>query len=474
MNDDLVGSFTNLLSTIDNMIDQKRNDAGKNTIGPANRLLLEDAQLIAEPISSCQQQMVNEIAVIIGFYGLDKKRITATFKAIFKLFNCKFLPQDIVFVEAQHKKDDAVFSWTKQYGVKYKFAKAPLASDGLMLKTALWNIGAQMTNAGKLCFIDSDVVFENGSWLKTVDEAFNKYDVLSLAGWCKYENDPNGRGAIESIGHKIMSSNETIFSGHPGLTLGMTRLAYEMYGKFEAFVKHADVWIWQKICGSDNYKDIVGYTPYKTSKIRHGLPVNVGSTEETCIHLDHGYAHHNDYFAYGYITYNYVSHPFAEIDYTNEIPVWAKTEEAEVVRRCVKNLQNEHLDFGNNIQLIEDFYLIEFHKVLKPSNKHLVVVSIFKPDFKHKDPAIVLKHKQQITSMLCGRNFTYVCFSNIPVDGIDCIPHSLKQDEEMTPENIKKTIYRKDVKYPKGSHVVYAGINDKLIPAMFHTNKAQT
>ena len=71
------------------------------------------------------------------------------------------LPKHWVFVEAQRNKNQAVFAWLKSYGVKYIFRKYSEDSEGLLLKTALWNIGAANTTADKLLFVDSDIVFCN-------------------------------------------------------------------------------------------------------------------------------------------------------------------------------------------------------------------------------------------------------------------------------------------------------------------------
>ena len=101
------------------------------------------------------------MAVIQAFFGTDIARITATSRALQVMLQSNPLPKHWIFVEAQRNKNQAVFAWLKSYGVKYIFRKYDEDSEGLLLKTALWNIGAANTTADKLLFVDSDIVFCN-------------------------------------------------------------------------------------------------------------------------------------------------------------------------------------------------------------------------------------------------------------------------------------------------------------------------
>ena len=135
--------------------------------------------------------------------------------------------------------------------VTYVFKKIRKESSNLFLKTALWNIGAKKCKSEKLLFIDSDIVFFNADWILKASNALDLYDVISIAGQVKYENQCQNSNFIDSIGKSIQISNNQKNDGHVGFTIGMTRKAYDLYGMFEAFsCPGDDTWIWTHILGS--------------------------------------------------------------------------------------------------------------------------------------------------------------------------------------------------------------------------------
>ena len=112
-----------------------------------------------------------DCSVIQAFFGTDISRIAATTRALQVMLKVSQKPKDWIFVEAQESKSLASFGWLKQHGVKYIFKKYGKDSRGLMLKTALWNIGAKHAATSKLIFLDSDIVMCSQDWAEEASKA---------------------------------------------------------------------------------------------------------------------------------------------------------------------------------------------------------------------------------------------------------------------------------------------------------------
>ena len=410
-------------------------------------------------------EILENIAVVYGFFGTDIFRILATTRALSIMLQSNPKPQDIVFVEAQRNKDNAAFAWLENYGVKYIFKEYTEESEGLLLKTALWNIGAANTNAEKLCFIDSDIVFCNQNWLESVYYAFDQFDVLSLAGWCYYEKSNSTKELIESIGHRIYKSHDTEFCGHIGFNIGMTRKSYITYGKFEAFNLHSDVWFWTKVLGTDIYNENKGWIPYKTNEnMRYGLPFYIGSTEEICCHLTHK-KKMNKNKLYGWISYLGTNTPFEDISYKKEIPTWANTKVGKTIKLAFEKAKDVEINNEDCKQLAQQILIDAKKEIYGEIDKQhpLIIMTAFIPDFRHKDIETVFNHKEMLEKM-CKQPFTYVCFTDeistedAQEKGLDVIPFSsntVKNNRSLW----KNEMNRKDIKLPKNSTVIWIDIN---------------
>ena len=127
-----------------------------------------------------------DFSLIQCFWGNDLQRVAATVNALSKLACSECKLSDWIFVEAQESESQAVFKWLSSTGVKYIFKKIPLKSKHIWLKMPLWNIGAKEAKTQKLCFLDSDICFDEDCWAKKVSEALDKYDVISLCKHCQY------------------------------------------------------------------------------------------------------------------------------------------------------------------------------------------------------------------------------------------------------------------------------------------------
>lgn len=421
------------------------------------------------------QTKLKDIAVIQAFFGTDIARIAATTRALQVMLQTNPLPKHWVFVEAQCNKNQAVFAWLKSYGVKYIFRKYNEDSEGLLLKTALWNIGAANTTANKLLFVDSDIVFCNQTWLNSANIALDNFDVISPAGWCYYEASSARKSLVESIGHKVHASGESIFKGHIGFSIGMTRDAYDTYGRFEAFNLHDDVWFWTRIFGTDLYPENLGWIPYKpTDDMRYGLPFRVGSTDECCCHLDHG--DNTKYKLFGYVSYLATSKPFEDISYNKSdietLPTWASTKLGKSIRLAFDKI-NSTVNVSSDIKQQAQDILLEARKEIygEIDEQHpLIIMTAYVPDFKHKSIDSVIEHKSQLEAV-SKQPFTYVCITDaISTDdaasrGLDCIQFSsihVRSNRQLWPAEAR----RRDIRLPKSATVkwidMYAAVPKTL------------
>ena len=453
----------------------------KISVDSLNEMLKnEQANSLHVAYEKCDSYKILEnIAVIYGFFGTDIFRILATTRALSVMLQSNPKPQDIVFVEAQRNKDNAAFAWLENYGVKYIFKEYTEDSEGLLLKTALWNIGATNTDAEKLCFIDSDVVFCNQDWLDSVYCAFNQFDVLCLAGWCYYEGNDSTKELIESIGHRIYRTHNTEFYGHIGFNIGMTRKSYIAYGKFEAFNLNDDVWFWTKILGTNIYNENKGWIPYKTyENMKYGLPFNIGSTEEICCHLDHKKKIIKNKL-YGWISYLGTDVPFEDISYKKDIPTWTNTKVGKTIKLAFEKAKNVEADNENCKQLAQQILLDAKKEVYGEIDEEhpLIIMTAFVPDFRHKSIETIFEHKEML-ERTCKQPFIYVCFTDeISIEdaqekGLDVIPFSSKTVKNNRNLWINE-INRKDIKIPKNATVVWIDIY-KTFESEFEIVRNQT
>lgn len=367
-------------------------------------------------------------------------------------------PKNWIFIEAQKNKSDAAFGWVKHLGIKYLFKQIPKESDGIFLKMPLWNIGVSNTCCERLCFIDSDVYFENTDWLNNVNEAFEKsYDIIQLHSYAKQEGKND---VVESIGHAIMehrlkTGEDLGFKfGHGGYTLGMTRNAYDMIGRFDAASCLDDQWFWIKILGKKtgfNKYFILPYDP--TNFYEDGYPVKIGSTDLICTHVSHT---QTNYDAYNDASYGHVK-PMEEIcyDQNHEIPIWAKNQYGKIMKKCFKDIRDRNY---NHMSYYDNYCDI----CGKIDDEHpLIIVTIWKRDYTHKTCDCVLKHKQMFEQH-CRNDFIYVCICEYAetIYDVDCIPYKFDNKLKLTSDVIEKIVFNKKIQYPSRSTILYSNIDD--------------
>lgn len=220
-----------------------------------------------------------------SFYGADPARIAACAEALCCLLKSNPSPAEWVFVEGQTSKNDCAFRWLRAYGVKHVFVKIGKAQERIFLERVLWNIGAAQTSAGKICFLDADILFRNGDWLLNVDRELDLRDVVQPFETMEREDAPGKK--YVSLGKTLLNGTDFDKScGHAGLGLAVTRKCFDMLKGFEPAVTLDDIWTWTRILGEDKFRAKARWMPCGLPpRQRKGLPVDVGYAENQCLHV---------------------------------------------------------------------------------------------------------------------------------------------------------------------------------------------
>ena len=245
-------------------------------------------------IQKTQQYFNDDISLIQCFWGENIQHFQAVQTAL--NINSTFThPKEWIFVEAQKSEQKCKFKdICAKIGIKYKFIKIHKQSEGIFLKTALWNIGFKMSTQKKLAFLDADIVFCKYDWLKSVSNELDNADVISLHSKSYYAKQTfyGDDSALEgfkrislSRGYAIKNRLKTI--EHSGFSIGMTRKFFTDYFKqFDVIPsKYEDLLYWYKITGEKTERTPYTYV-YQYNKIKDDLKVGYG--EAICCHICHG------------------------------------------------------------------------------------------------------------------------------------------------------------------------------------------
>lgn len=345
------------------------------------KVLLEDAKMPEVLYNKVEQSVehVQDVALIQCFYGTDIARIRATTQALEFNFQMTRKPKTWVFVEAQKRKSDSAFSWVSKYGIKYVFVKTTDASDGILLKNPLWNIGAAKCSEPKLLFLDSDVVMCNSNWVEKCAYALERKDVISLASH-QYAQTDETCTLHETIGHRLETSGDVVGS-HCGYTIGMTRKTLKEIGGFDPALILDDFRTFHKLVGDDVFKPFSKWTSSFKLKESHnkGYNFRLGYAENVACHIWHG----DDGDKYGNICKLLMDSSVSDMDdlikyepsRLDELPTWRTGKMRPVaIKTIITN--NDGGDMGEE-------YAKEMRKLLGcPDETHPVFVcSVIKDGF---------------------------------------------------------------------------------------------
>ena len=397
-----------------------------------------------------------DVSLIESFWGNNIDRIQSTMTALQKLVKLKKLYDfEWIFVEAQLDESKAVFKWLQFYGIKYIFKKIQKKTQYLWLKMPLWNIGANHSKNKKLLFIDSDVYFLDDNWIQNASLCLQDKDVISLSKAVKYSNSGT---MFESIGFQIASKAERKDDyGHSGFTLGLTKKAFKMLGGFDAVNYLDDQWLWMKITGKTNMTSKQFLLPYEPdNSYENGYPFEVGYVDTICVHNNHGNENSDRYKVLNYASYFHFK-PFDDIKYNKckpeKLPEWRKNFAGSLMCKLFKKLEecnDIHKSDYNEI-------LLSICKKINTSNP-LIIATMYWPDYVHKNIECVYKLKSSLDAY-CKNNFTFICFSNQKIDGIDIIPYKKLATKQ---ETINSALMNPDIEYPQNASIAYIDISERI------------
>ena len=403
-------------------------------------------------------EMVDDIALIQSFYGVDVSRIKATITALEFNLQMTRRPSTWVFVECQKKKSDSVFGWLANYGVKYKFVKMTSDNDGIFLKTPLWNIGASMCSESRLCFLDSDVVMCDSDWIEKASNAFNDHDVLSLASHQYYEDDEKCE-LKKTIGYKWATENR-VDGSHCGFTLGLTMDAFNQFNGFDATLILDDIQFYHRLCGNRVFKSfdkwIINRVP------GYGMPLRLGYADNVACHVWHS----GNKDKYDGITklLRYIGiKSYSEIiDYDkgnpNSLPKWKD----DAISQTIKNTlikYNEFMGILENHDKTFDFideYKDEMVKMLgepDDDNHPLFVCTVVKNGFETEIHDIV-RFRDEIEDKFNVRPVVLV-FSDVKVESGNLDELNIVDLKNYDYKNEFKQCLRNDLKWPKNAIAYY-------------------
>ena len=399
----------------------------------------------------------NDIALIQCFWGTDLKRLSNAVECIRQFLLSRDSFKDWIIVEAQKTEDQATLKWTQQFGIKYIFKQFDDKSDGIFLKMPLWNIGAESTTCQYLCFTDMDVYFQASNWSEEVSKAFQQYDVISLHKTVTSLIDPTT--SYQSIGYAIRNADVTgkLEYSYSSYTLGMTRAAYETFGKFDAVNYLDDQWFWQKLVGRKMIPNGYFTTPYQIlTGYEDGYPVKIGSTDLTLYHVGNDNINLTEKYKLAQsFSYAACKEPMEDIVYdksTLELPIWANTSCGKLMQKCFIDLFNGTATEDTVVEHSKEIYgaIDDDHP--------LIIMTMFYPDYKHKDSSCILKFKQNLDKY-CKDPYTFICVSTEDIPNINIIP--FKRDNSLSKIELvqKYIIDNKNIKYPENSTIAYIDVD---------------
>ena len=425
-------------------------------------------------------QTVDGIALIQCFHGTDIARIRATTQAL--EFNLRMTrkPSTWVFVECQRRRSDCAFGWVKNHGLKYVFVKGSPDSDGILLKGALWNVGAKSCSEPHLCFVDSDVVMCASNWMELAETEFRSgKDVLSLTSHQYYEADERCQ-LSESVGFKYCRDG-VVENSHCGFTFGITRPALELIGWFEPTVILDDLQTWRKVMGDEVFKPFRKWTePFELPKERElGFNLRVGYVDKSvACHIWHGedhgkYSQLTDLLKCSGARLNSELVSYDPNSSSDLLPRWAGGSSRaaavkSVVMSCYENQKKGELNPADNLPAFNAVaeYRTEMQRRLgRPDDEGhpLFVCSTVKDRFGLKiEDFTAFRNRVEVKFNASGVNPVVVFFTDAKMDfksnDINAYPLGKYQaDDEPAAQCM-----RKDVKFPKNAIVYFIpfGLSD--------------
>ena len=258
-----------------------------------------NAPLVALNSIMLPVEHVEDLALVQAFFGQDKLHAKAVELAVKFMALSNPKPKEWIFVEAQRSKAKAKFKWIEDYGAKYIFVKIENDRQDYFIKEQLWNIGAYNAAASKLVFVDGDVTYCQTDWLARVEQTFNEScELFQPHAWSWRANEDvldaenaNDLMLVESFAHHHASKSKTLYLGHTGYDIAITRKCYDNIKGF-CSIKGAggDYFLWSLLGWKEAFKS---WNPFseiiqRTIQQDHFQHAEIGCANLICFHNCHG------------------------------------------------------------------------------------------------------------------------------------------------------------------------------------------
>lgn len=390
---------------------------------------------------SGQNTVVNDLAVIFCYYGIDEARFDSTVKA-FELFKqYKAIPAEIIVVESQYDEADIqVKKITEDAGFKYMFIKRKQNSEGLYIREALMNAGVRATSAQKIVAIDSDIGFCNPYWAEDVSLFLDSCDMTQPFGMVYFVQ--NGKykqqrdGLEPSNARSYVKFNDRRLVNNAGLAFAFKRWVFDAVGGFDVISSPGDdQWLWQKLFEVDRYK--ISLLPY--INFLDGIynkqctRIVMKSCNEICFHIEHTDIIGRRYAAYVYACARQSAYPLWDVEYNvekDEMPTWKTGDEPWIQIRkdtinAISQLKPELVEESAKAKssakkVIDEVNFKTFGHI--PAGRKLKVITHLTYINTVKD---VIFHQKRVKEML-GDHIEYICIVDKDIQGVKTVKPTVK------------------------------------------------
>lgn len=308
-------------------------------------------QLVLEPSPLKEQVMLEDMAVVLGFYGNSTTRANVAKTFLEELLNMNPLPR-IVLVEGLIDGQKRLEAYGGHPNVLYLSVDLQNPDyRNLFMKESLWNIGANSLldmypEIRKLVFLDMDVVYADKMSFQEVYNSLDTYDIVSPFRGCYYLGktpDAKKYGMLQSIGLRVVANSR--HAGWQGFGIGMT---VEFYDRIHrelptGSLGFGDCIFWWLAIHNSRIRDMFRLIPYDRAKLNaYAYPedVKIGFSNTVLQHLDHGPIEDRQYQVKCTLMRCCVREPFEEMTRTGSSMLlkWSDSPAAEELRHCVENL----------------------------------------------------------------------------------------------------------------------------------------
>ncbi len=404
-------------------------------------MLKEDKHDIYVHEVSGENVVVDDLAVIFCYYGIDNARLDATMKA-FELFNqYKAIPAEVIVVESQYSEEDAqVKKLAEKAGFKYLFIKRKPNSEGLYIREALLNAGVRTTSTQKIVAIDSDIGFCNPYWAKNVSLFLDECDMTQPFGLVYFAQNGEYKqqrdGLEPSNTRSYVKDHDKRLVNNAGLGFAFKRWLFDAISGFDVISSPGDdQWLWQKLFEVDRYRiSLLPYVNYLDGVYNKQCTRAVmKSCNEICFHIEHTDIIGRRYAAYVYACARQSTYPLWDVEYDvekDEMPEWKADDEPWIqIRKDTINLiaqlspdlvENAAIAKSSAKKVIDEVNLKTFGNI--PDRRKLKVITNLTYINTIED---VIMHQKLVKNML-GEDVEYICITDKDIHDVRTMKPTVK------------------------------------------------